>query len=137
MKTNKTLASYAEFCLEIELEEYRNPTNLQYYSVSENRWVDAATLNNVTYNNYVDDRIRIKPKPKMRAMTAHEIFNEIPCEIMLNGERYIIGDVGISYVNVYGIAMAKVYTWDIDYFTTYATRLDGSKFEVEVTDENE
>jgi hypothetical protein len=131
-KKNKSLTDFADFIKQIEFDEYGNPTNLQYntqYGAAV--WVNIAYLDYVTYLNYVTDKIRITPKPKMRPMTAEEIYLEMPCRVLVNKVKYIIVDMGLSYVNVYDVAQAKVKTLDIEYFNTYATRPDGSRFEVE------
>jgi len=127
---NKTLADFADFIKQIEFDDYGAMSNIEYYD--NTCWHKMQDMSIITYVNFTTDKIRIKPKPKMRPMTAHEIYlYDIPCRVTLNREKYILVQVDNGYVYLYDGWGNKVVTMDLSQFVNNATRPDGSKFEVE------
>jgi len=129
-KKNKSLADFADFVKQIEFDEYGNPTNLQYniqYGAAV--WVNIVYFDYVTYLNYVNDKIRIKPK--MRWMTVKEIAKEIPCIVLRYGDPLTFVDVSDTYVTFYDVEREVVLKYQLRKLREEFTRLDGTKFEVE------
>ena len=128
---NKTLLDFADFVKQIEFDEYGNPTNLQYntqYGCPV--WVNIEYFEYVTYLNYVNDKIRIKKQPKMRAMDfrdADKLIGQVA--------TYCNNDITLYYVVIDACFNDKISaggtTYTYDEFYEHYTRPDGSKFEVE------
>jgi hypothetical protein len=58
----KTLADFADFVKQIELDDNGAMTNVEYYD--NTCWHKMQDMSIITYVNFVTDKIRIKLKPQ-------------------------------------------------------------------------
>ncbi len=138
MKVKKTLADFADFIKQIEVDDNGSMTNIEFYY--NGRWEKVFSMHKIDYMNFINYRLRITPKPKMRAMTLEEINMDRNDEIYyIHKDTYpscrapyfkkgiSLRDNTVIYINKGGIADGIPHGKFVESFT----RPDGSRFEVE------
>jgi len=125
----KTLADFAEFVKQIELDDDGLPTNLEARKVNL-VWERVYSTVYICYDMFYNENVRITPKPKMRAMDfrdADKLIGQVA--------TYCNNGITLYYVIINGCFNDKISadstTYAYDDFHELYTRPDGSKFEVE------
>ena len=130
MENNKRILDFAEFVKQIKLDDNGAMTNLEYYDYKDTCWHKMSDMSIITYVNFAYNKLRIKPKPKMRAMDfrdADKLIGQVA--------TYCNNDITLYYVVIDACYDDKIgaagTTLTYDEFHEFHSRPDGSKFEVE------